>query len=176
MEWSELEVVPEGKKPQRNLNKESGDGKSVSIKDLNVKQLENIGKQVGQECKQLNNAVSGLKKAGTNFFAARTAVSDWKAAKRLGDTNIVMPFTNVMYVNAKISMDAPLFVELGSGITMEKTEDEAMAFFDRRIQMVTGSMNKVGNELMQKNMATKAIQQEMNDKMKQMNLYNKIYQ
>jgi hypothetical protein len=56
------------------------------------------------------------------------------------------------------------------------TNLEAMAFFDRRIQMVTGSMNKVGNELMQKNMATKAIQQEMNDKMKQMNLYNKIYQ
>jgi hypothetical protein len=49
MEWSELEVVPEGKKPQRNLNKESGDGKSVSIKDLNVKQLENIGS------KRINN-------------------------------------------------------------------------------------------------------------------------
>jgi hypothetical protein len=37
-----------------------------------------FSEQVGQECKQLNNAVSGLKKAGTNFFAARTAVSDWK--------------------------------------------------------------------------------------------------
>ena len=41
--------------------------------------------------------------------------------------------------------------------------------------MVSGSLNKVGGELQQKSMANRAIGQEINDKMKEMNLYNKIY-
>ena len=51
-----------------------------------------------------------------------------------------------------------------------------MEFFDRRLNMVSGSMNKVGGELQQKSMAGQAIGKEIADKVKQLNLYNKIYQ
>lgn len=51
-----------------------------------------------------------------------------------------------------------------------------MEFFDRRLNMVTGSMNKVGSELQQKSMANQAIGKEITDKVKQLSLYNKIYQ
>ena len=51
-----------------------------------------------------------------------------------------------------------------------------MEFFDRRLNMVSGSMNKVGGELQQKSMAGQAIGEEIADKVKQLNLYNKIYQ
>lgn len=56
------------------------------------------------------------------------------------------------------------------------TYSEAMEFFDRRLNMVTGSMNKVGSELQQKSMANQAIGKEITDKVKQLSLYNKIYQ
>lgn len=34
--------------------------------------------RVQQECRQLNGALNGLKRAGTNFHASKLAVSDWK--------------------------------------------------------------------------------------------------
>ena len=53
---------------------------------------------------------------------------------------------------------------------------DTIKFMDRRMQMVTSSMNKCGSELQQKAMAGQAIEKEMESKMKEMNLYNKIYQ
>ena len=53
---------------------------------------------------------------------------------------------------------------------------DTIKFLDRRMQMVTTSMNKCGSELQQKAMAGQAIEKEMESKMKEMNLYNKIYQ
>jgi len=172
MEWTEVEVVPKG--VQHDIKKD--DQKVVNVKDLDVNQLKQIGKRVQQECQQLSGAITGLKKAGTNFFAAKTAVSDWKAAKKLGDLDVIMPMTDTLYLRAKIDVEAPLLIELGAGTMMEKTEQQAMEFFDRRLNMVSGSMNKVGGELQQKSMAGQAIGKEIADKVKQLNLYNKIYQ
>lgn len=177
MEWTEVEVVKGGLNGKAvEEHKQSDDKKVVNVKDLDVNQLKQIGKRVQQECQQLSGAINGLKRAGTNFFAAKTAVSDWKAAKKLGDLDIMLPFTDSLYLKAKIDVDAPLLIEIGSGTIMEKTEDQAMEFFDRRLNMVTGSMNKVGSELQQKSMANQAIGKEITDKVKQLSLYNKIYQ
>jgi len=44
------------------------------------------------------------------------------------------------------------------------------------MQMVTSSLNKCGSEMQQKAMANAAIEKEMTQKMKEMNVYNKIYQ
>ena len=53
---------------------------------------------------------------------------------------------------------------------------ESLKFLDRRMQMVTSSLNKCGSEMQQKAMANAAIEKEMTSKMKEMNIYNKIYQ
>jgi len=44
------------------------------------------------------------------------------------------------------------------------------------MQMVTTSLNKCGSEMQQKAMAGQAIEKEITDKMKNMEIYNKIYQ
>jgi hypothetical protein len=52
---------------------------------------------------------------------------------------------------------------------------ETIEFFEKRLNMVSGSLNKVGNQLQQKQMAKMAIGKEIESKMKNMQLYNKIY-
>ena len=44
------------------------------------------------------------------------------------------------------------------------------------MQMVTTSLNKCGSEMQQKAMASAAIEKEITEKMKEVNIYNKIYQ
>ena len=53
---------------------------------------------------------------------------------------------------------------------------DTIKFLDRRMQMVTTSLNKCGSEMQQKAMAGQAIEKEITDKMKNMEIYNKIYQ
>merc|ERR1711935_462573 len=114
-------------------------------------------------------------KSSTNFFGARQAVQSWKENMEMGDDKIFVPMTNSLLVPGKMAEGAML-VELGGGIMMEKSIEDTIKFMDRRMQMVTSSMNKCGSELQQKAMAGQAIEKEMESKMKEMNLYNKIYQ
>ena len=51
------------------------------------------------------------------------AVSDWKSAKEMNDLDIFVPYTNLLFVRGKIDVDAPMLVELGAGVLMEKNDD-----------------------------------------------------
>jgi len=185
MEWTQTEkaaekqvaqvAAPAAAAPAQNQVAKKGDKKSVHISELSVQQLQNIGRQTQQEFNQLRQSMSGLKAAGTNFFGARQAVQSWKENMEMGDDKIFVPMTNSLLVPGKMAEGAML-VELGGGIMMEKSIEDTIKFMDRRMQMVTSSMNKCGSELQQKAMAGQAIEKEMESKMKEMNLYNKIYQ
>jgi len=184
MEWTQTEKARESQvarqesqppAQQQQQGGKKGDKKSVHISELSVQQLQNIGRQTQQEFNMLRQSMSGLKAAGTNFFGARAAVQSWKENKEMGDDKIFVPMTNSLLVPGKMA-DGNMLVELGGGILMEKSVDETIAFLDRRMEMVTTSMNKCGSELQQKAMAGQAIEKEMANKMKEMNLYNKIYQ
>merc|ERR1711935_950840 len=102
-----------------------------------------IGRQTQQELNQLRQSMSGLKAAGTNFFGARQAVQSWKENMEMGDDKIFVPMTNSLLVPGKMAEGAML-VELGGGIMMEKSIEDTIKFMDRRMQMVTSSMNKCG--------------------------------
>merc|ERR1712193_8283 len=185
MEWTQTEKAAEKKfatqeaapaaAPAQNQGGKKGDKKSVHISELSIQQLQNIGRQTQQEFNQLRQSMSGLKAAGTNFFGARQAVQSWKENLEMGDDKIFVPMTNSLLVPGKMA-EGNMLVELGGGIMMEKSIGDTIKFLDRRMQMVTTSMNKCGSELQQKAMAGQAIEKEMESKMKEMNLYNKIYQ
>ena len=51
------------------------------------------------------------------------AVSDWKAAKERNDLDIFVPYTNLLFVRGKIDVEAPMLVELGAGVLMEKNDE-----------------------------------------------------
>ncbi|CBY24729.1 unnamed protein product [Oikopleura dioica] len=149
--------------------------KSVNASELSIPQLKQLGQRVHAESQQLNAAVGSLKTAGTNYVGSKMAVSDWKAAKEMNDLDIMVPYTNLLFVRGKIDVEAPMLVELGAGVLMEKTDDQAIEFFEKRLNMVSGSLNKVGSQLQQKQFAKMAIGKEIETKMKNMQLYNKIY-
>lgn len=149
--------------------------KSVNASELSIPQLKQLGQRVHAESQQLNAAVGSLKNAGTNYVGSKMAVSDWKTAKEKNDLDIFVPYTNLLFVHGKIDVEAPMLVELGAGVLMEKNDDETIEFFEKRLNMVSGSLNKVGSQLQQKQMAKMAIGKEIESKMKNMQLYNKIY-
>jgi len=178
MEWTQTQTEV-AKKESSAPPAKSGDPKqqrkSIAISELSISQLQNVGKQNHQEFQMLKQSMTGLKAAGTNFYGARAAVQSWKENLEMGDTGILVPMTNSLLVSGHMQ-EGKMLVELGGGILMEKTIDESIAFLDRRMKMVTTSMNKCGSELQQKAMAGQAIEKEMESKMKELNLYNKIYQ
>jgi prefoldin alpha subunit len=178
MEWTQTEKAkkPAEKAPaKQQQQQQQPQQKQVNIKDLSVQQLQNVGKQNKQEFNMLRQSLNGLKAAGTNFYGARAAVEGWKTNLEKGETEIMVPMTNTLLIRGKM-VDAPMMVELGGGILMEKNTEDTIKFLDRRMQMVTTSLNKCGSEMQQKAMAGQAIEKEITDKMKNMEIYNKIYQ
>ena len=69
-----------------------------------------------------------------------------------------------------------LFLKVFKFKFLRLTFSDTIKFLDRRMQMVTTSLNKCGSEMQQKAMAGQAIEKEITDKMKNMEIYNKIYQ
>lgn len=181
MEWTQPEKTKQTQVQSQNApaspagNNQSAGQKKVHISDLSIQQLQNVGKQNKQEFNMLRQSLNGLKSAGANFYGARSAVESWKQNLDMGDTEIMVPMTNTLLVRGKM-VDSPLLVELGGGVLMEKSVEDSLKFLERRMQMVTSSLNKCGSEMQQKAMANAAIEKEMTQKMKEMNVYNKIYQ
>lgn len=115
------------------------------------------------------------------FITAREAVNDMKGNN---GQPLMVPLTGSLYVRGKLSDNEKYivgmyifyllfeyrtdnaFIDIGTNYYVEKNQQEAVEFFDRKLKYVEENMDKVAPQVQQKQNSKMMVERELVEKMK----------
>ena len=114
------------------------------------------------------------------FITAREAVNDMKGNN---GQPLMVPLTGSLYVRGKLSDNEKyivgmftvqklltyfimVFLDIGTNYYVEKNQQEAVEFFDRKLKYVEENMDKVAPQVQQKQNSKMMVERELVEKMK----------
>lgn len=108
---------------------------------LSIEQLSGLRQQHEDEINELNRQLESLQQAKQRFITSRTTLDEISSSGN-GDT-VLVPLNNSLYVPGKISNPQKVMVELGTGYYCEKDINGAKELIDRKMQLISKSMESV---------------------------------
>ncbi|UZJ53402.1 hypothetical protein CBS101457_002722 [Exobasidium rhododendri] len=120
----------------------------VDVADLDVAQLQDVGKQLEQELQHLTSSYGQLKAAQAKF---RTCIESVNAIKpgNVGK-EILVPLTSSLYVPGTIADANRVIVDVGTGYYVEKSTEDARKMYEGRVEYVTKSLEQLQETITRK--------------------------
>ncbi|KAM6993924.1 prefoldin subunit 5 isoform 2-T2 [Passerculus sandwichensis] len=128
---------------------------TVSVGELGLPQLELLKGQLEQ-----------LKVVQTKFVEAKECLNVLHKGNEGKD--LLVPLTSSMYVPGKLQDTRTVLVDVGTGYYVEKSADDARAFFKRKIEFLTRQMEKIQPALQEKHAMKQAVLEMMTQKLQQL--------
>lgn len=79
------------------------------------------------------------------YSRAKETLSKWKGAKK--GEEILVPIGGNSFVFAKVAFNSKALVGIGSGVTVERPVEEAIATLDTRINEMVEAMKKINDSM-----------------------------
>jgi len=136
----------------------------VDMRQLNPQQLTEVAQRIDTELQVLQNCQNELLSVRKKFITSREAVSELKDTENGG--KLMIPLTGSLYVAGRFSDNDKLIVDIGTNYYVEKSQEQAKEFFDRKIKYVDENMEKITPQLQQKQSSRLLIENELVQKMK----------
>jgi len=136
----------------------------VDMRQLNPQQLTEVAQRIDTELQVLQNCQNELLSVRKKFITSREAVSELKDTESGG--KLMIPLTGSLYVAGRFSDNDKLIVDIGTNYYVEKSQEQAKEFFDRKIKYVDENMEKITPQLQQKQSSRLLIENELVQKMK----------
>lgn len=108
---------------------------------LSLEQLQSLRGQTEDELQELQRQLEQLHNAKNRFMNARNTLSDISTST--ANETVLIPLNTSLYVPGKIVDPEKVIVELGTGYFCEKTIPAAQDLIDRKMQLVTKSIESV---------------------------------
>jgi prefoldin alpha subunit len=108
---------------------------------LSLEQLQSLRGQHEDELQELQRQLEQLHNAKSRFLNARNTLSD--ICTSTANETVLIPLNTSLYVPGKIVDPDKVVVELGTGYFCEKTIPAAQDLIDRKMQLVTKSIETV---------------------------------
>lgn len=84
------------------------------------------------------------------------------------DVYTLMPIGMGVYVHAKVSTKDKLLVSVGSGVAIEKSRDDAIAYIESRVKELETALISISNQKQELQSRIEGVRGEMNSIMQQM--------
>ncbi|XP_040196620.1 prefoldin subunit 5 [Rana temporaria] len=140
---------------------------TVNITELSLPQLEGLKSQLDQEVEFLSSSIAQLKVVQTKFVEAKECLNILHKSNE--GKQILVPLTSSMYVPGTLSNVSNVLVDVGTGYYVEKTAEDAKAFFKRKIDFLTKQIEKIQPALQEKHGMKQAVIEMMSIKIQQLN-------
>ncbi|XP_065838992.1 prefoldin subunit 5-like [Oscarella lobularis] len=128
----------------------------IDLSTLSFPQLNSIKCQLDQEVQFLASSMSKLKAVQQKFVASKESVT--KLSSDCSGKEVMIPLTSSMYVPGRFASSATkVLVDIGTGYFVEKTFDEACAYFDRKIEFLTKQLEEIQVPLIAKSKNRDAV-------------------
>ena len=119
----------------------AGQETGINPFQLSLEQLQSLRGQHEEELQELQRQLEQLHGAKNRFLNARNTLSDISTST--ANETVLIPLNTSLYVPGKIVDPDKVVVELGTGYFCEKTIPAAQDLIDRKLQLVTKSIEAV---------------------------------
>lgn len=154
----------------------------VNLDALSVQQLSQVKKQFDDEVQHLTNSYQNLRVAQQKFKDCVVSVKDGVAGSAQGafwqqfsgpqlssnnhaDKTLLVPLTSSLYVPGKLASTSHVMVDVGTGFYVEKTTDDAITFYNGKIEELTGNIKELENVVNGKANNLRMIEEVLRQKM-----------
>ena len=120
---------------------EGGGGGEIPITALTVENLGALREQIEEELQGLTESYNKLREAATKFTESKTILGVFGAQSATNE--LLVPITPSMYVRGTLEDVATVMVDIGTGYYLEKPVPDAVAYMDRKVQLIQDNVDKV---------------------------------
>ncbi|KAF9113822.1 subunit of tubulin prefoldin [Mortierella sp. AM989] len=120
----------------------------IELQDLDLTQLMEVKKQLEDELSHLTSSFGQLKQAQNRFA---DCIESCKAvSSKNDDKTILVPLTSSLYVPGKLASVDKVIVDIGTGYYVEKTTEDAIKFYNSKVDFVKENLEKIQTTVTQK--------------------------
>jgi prefoldin alpha subunit len=147
-----------------------------------VQQLSQVKKQFDDEVTHLTNSYQNLRVAQQKFKDCVVSVKDGVAGSAKGkfwpqlspvkqhtddslEKTLLVPLTSSLYVPGKLASTRHVLVDVGTGFYVEKTTDDALTFYNGKIEELAGNIKELENVVNGKANNLRMIEEVLRQKM-----------
>ncbi|ODN00967.1 DNA polymerase delta small subunit [Orchesella cincta] len=123
-------VAPGGGQPQGNV---------INLMALAPQQLAQLKQQVEQELNFYQDAIIQLKEVQLKMQESNNCLKSLDPEKK----EMLVPVTGSMFVKGELEEADKVWIDVGTGYYVEKTIEEAQDYFKRKVEFLTGQIEKV---------------------------------
>ncbi|KAG8788879.1 subunit of tubulin prefoldin [Serendipita sp. 401] len=120
----------------------------INVADLDAPQLLDVKRQLDQELEHLTSSFGQLKQAQGKFNTCAENVK--QLATSSGDTPILVPLTNSLYVPGRITDKNNVIVDVGTGYFVKKSTAEATTHYKGKVDFVTKNLESLQQVIQKK--------------------------
>jgi len=113
----------------------------IDLSKLDLQGLTALKNSLDQEIQFFNESLQQLKMAQMKYSESGNCVE--KVTPDKEGSEILVPLTSCMYVPGRMKNVDKVLINLGTGYYVEKNNEGAVAFFQRKVKFVTEQMEKV---------------------------------
>jgi len=139
-------------------------GNQINLDSLSVQQLSQVKKQFDEEVQHLTNSYQNLRVAQQKFKDCVVSVKDGVAGSAQ-DKTLLVPLTSSLYVPGKLASTSHVLVDVGTGFYVEKTTDDALTFYNGKIEELAGNIKELENVVNGKANNLRMIEEVLRQKM-----------
>ena len=122
--------------------------KEVPIEDLNLEQLNTVGKQVEGDINSYSSYYTSLKVALAKFSDNKDYIKD---INNCSNKEILVPITSSLYIPGKCGDIKNVMIEVGANYFVGTNIEKADGFCDRKLKIIKESMDKIDSIIKTKN-------------------------
>ncbi|KAF8941202.1 subunit of tubulin prefoldin [Haplosporangium gracile] len=120
----------------------------IELQDLDLQQLVEVKKQLEEELSHLTSSFGQLKQAQNRFADCIESCKAVDASNK--DKTILVPLTSSLYVPGKLANVEKVIVDIGTGYYVEKTTEDAIKFYNSKVDFVKENLEKIQATVVQK--------------------------
>ncbi|KAF9997676.1 subunit of tubulin prefoldin [Modicella reniformis] len=113
----------------------------IDLQDLDLAQLVEVKKQLEEELSHLTSSFGQLKQAQNKFADCIESCKTINAANN--EKSILVPLTSSLYVPGKLTNVEKVIVDIGTGYYVEKTVEDAVKFYNSKVDFVKQNLDKI---------------------------------
>ncbi|KAL8371006.1 hypothetical protein RB595_001045 [Gaeumannomyces hyphopodioides] len=106
-------------------------GQQINLDSLSAQQLSSVKKQLDEEVEHLTSSFTQLHAAQGKFRECLRIVKE-QAASSESKRDVLVPLTNSLYVQGKLSDPDRVLVDVGTGFYIEKNAKSATEFYEAK--------------------------------------------
>ncbi|ORZ40201.1 Prefoldin alpha subunit [Catenaria anguillulae PL171] len=135
----------------------SQDRQVINLDNIPLQQLQAIQEQLSNEIQALTNSFTQLKQAQAKFTDCRASLDSIKPNNQ--GKSMLIPLTNSLYVQGRLSNPDRVIVDVGTGYYVEKKVADAKEFYQRKTDYIKENLEKLQATIVSKQDSLRTISQ-----------------